>query len=447
MDDVEWLIPWRTDASMDKGDGKPRRFFYGWVVVGISGLVFAVVRGINDSFGVFLVAFVEEFGWSRAAVAGAFSFGRAVEGTVSVAIGMLSDRLGLRRLVPIGACLMALGLIMASRIDSLWMLYISYGLVFAIGITGVGDLSHLPVISRWFIRKRGTAIGIAMAGMGLGILLVVPLTQSLILHLGWRWAYVALAVFAFVTIIPLTLFFQRERPEEMGLLADGELPDDPALHSGVVGTPRARAVSARRDWTLRGAMATPTLWLLFATRVMTPLGMMMVVPHHVVYLVGQGFDKLTAAFAFGSLGAFSFTGRVVFGALSDRVGRVPTICLTYSLSIIGTLLLVSLRDPTQTVLLWCHIVVYGLGFGARGPVTSSLVIDLFHGKHYGAILGFLEIGSGLGGTLGPWFSGFLFDRTGSYALSFSLSMAVLILATVCAWLAGRWGRAQASTYR
>jgi MFS family permease len=426
---------------MEKADGRPRRFFYGWVVVGISGLVFAVVRGINDSFGVFLVAFVEEFGWSRAAVAGAFSFGRAVEGTVSVAVGMLSDRLGLRRLVPIGACLMALGLVVASRIDSLWMLYISYGLVFAIGITGVGDLSHLPVISRWFIRKRGTAIGIAMAGMGLGILLVVPLTQSLILHFGWRWAYVALAVLAVVTIIPLTLLFQRERPEDMGLLADGEVSDEPGVATGAVHTVPRRATPMPLDWTLRGAMATPTLWLLFATRVMTPLGMMMVVPHHVVYLVEQGFDKLTAAFAFGSLGAFSFIGRVVFGALSDRIGRVPTICLTYSLSIVGTFLLMSLHDPAQTILLWCHIVIYGLGFGARGPVTSSLVIDLFHGKHYGAILGFLEIGSGLGGTIGPWFSGFLFDRTGSYVLSFSLSIAVLVLATVSAWLAGRWGRA------
>jgi MFS family permease len=92
-------------------------------------------------------------------------------------------------------------------------------------------------------------------------------------------------------------------------------------------------------------------------------------------------------------------------------------------------------------------VIYGLGFGARGPLTSSLAIDLFHGKHYGAILGFLEIGSGLGGTIGPWFSGFLFDRTGSYTVSFSISMAVLLVAIVCAWLAGRWGHAQAGRYR
>jgi MFS family permease len=92
----------------------------------------------------------------------------------------------------------------------------------------------------------------------------------------------------------------------------------------------------------------------------------------------------------------------------------------------------ALHDPSQTVLLWCHIAIYGLGFGARGPVTSSLVIDLFHGKHYGAILGFLEIGSGLGGTIGPWLSGFLFDRAKSYTVSFRLSMAVLVLATVSA---------------
>jgi MFS family permease len=203
---------------MEKADKKRRRFFYGWVVVGISGLIFAVVRGLNDSFGLFLVVFVNEFGWSRAAVAGAFSFGRAVEGASSVAIGMLSDRLGLRWLVPICACLMAVGLLMASRVDSLWMLYLSYGLIFAIGITGVGDLSHLPVLSRWFIRRRGTAIGIAMAGMGLGILLIVPFTQSLILEVGWRWTYVLMAVFAVVTIIPPTLLFQRERPEDMGLL-------------------------------------------------------------------------------------------------------------------------------------------------------------------------------------------------------------------------------------
>jgi MFS family permease len=182
-------------------------------------------------------------------------------------------------------------------------------------------------------------------------------------------------------------------------------------------------------------------------RILTPLGMMMVVPHHVVYLVGQGFDKLVAAFAFGSLGAFSFTGRIAFGWLSDRLGQVATIILSYSISIAGTLLLLSLHDPQQTWLLWCHIAIYGIGFGARGPLTSALVTQLFHGRSWGAILGFLEVGSGLGGTLGPWLSGFLFDLTGSYTVSFRVSMVMLALAIVCAWLADRQWRIDAARHR
>ena len=172
-------------------------------------------------------------------------------------------------------------------------------------------------------------------------------------------------------------------------------------------------------------------------RIFTPLGIMMVVPHHVAYLIGQGFSKPVAALAFGSLGIFSFTSRICFGWLSDHLGQITTIILTYGLSITGTLLLLSLHDPEHRWLLWGHLVVYGLGFGARGPVTSALVTQLFHGKHWGAILGFLEVGSGLGGTIGPSFSGLLFDWTGSYTLSFSLSMLMLALAVVCAWLAGR----------
>ena len=416
---------------------KSSNVFYGWIVVGISTLVFAIVRGVNDAFSVFFVALLEEFGWSRAAVAGVFSLARLTEGAVSIGVGMLSDRFGLRRLVPVSACLVALGLVLASQAQTLWMFYVAYGVIFALGSCGLGELAHVPLISRWFVRKRGTAIGIAMAGMGLGILLIVPLAQMCILHLGWRWAYIVLATIVVVGVIPPTLLWQRERPEDLGLFPDGDVSELPPRRSAPVAARYPAPSRAQQGWTLRAALRTPTLWLLFTMRIFTPLGMMMVVPHHVAYLIGQGFSKPVAALAFGSLGIFSFTGRIVFGLLSDRLGQITTIILTYSLSMIGTLLLLSLHDPGHPWLLWGHIVVYGLGFGARGPVTSALVTQLFHGKHWGAILGFLEVGSGLGGTIGPSFSGLLFDWTGSYTLSFSLSMLMLALAVVCAWLAGR----------
>jgi MFS family permease len=112
------------------------------------------------------------------------------EAAISLAVGLLSDRFGLRRLVPISAGLAALGLVLASQARTLWMLYVAYGCIFAVGYCGLGELAYVPLISRWFVKKRGPAIGIAMAGMGLGILLIVPLAQMFILHLGWRWAYI-----------------------------------------------------------------------------------------------------------------------------------------------------------------------------------------------------------------------------------------------------------------
>jgi MFS family permease len=168
--------------------------------------------------------------------------------------------------------------------------------------------------------------------------------------------------------------------------------------------------------------------------------MMMVVPHHVAYLVGQGFDATVAAWAYASLGVFSFLGRLGMGWLSYRLGHVQTLVLSYSFSIIGTMLLLALHDPHNLGLLWCHIVVYGTGYGGRGPLTSAMVTSLYHGKSWGAILGFLEIGAGLGGWLGPWVSGLLFDYTGSYTLSFKLSIGVLGLAIIAAWCAGWRGR-------
>jgi predicted MFS family arabinose efflux permease len=140
----------------------------------------------------------------------------------------------------------------------------------------------------------------------------------------------------------------------MGLLPDGVGRDAVSGRSSATAAGQVHTNPTAQEWTLRRALRTVTLWLLFAMRICTPLGMMMVVPHHVVYLVGQGFDKLVAAFAFGTLGIFSFTGRTLFGVLADRIGAVPTMIFSYGMSIVGTLLLMLLQSPTQVALLWCH---------------------------------------------------------------------------------------------
>ena len=280
------------------------RVFYGWVIVGVSAFVFAVVRGVNDAFGVFFVALVDEFGWSRAAIAGVFSSVQLTGAAVALGVGMLSDRVSVRRLVPLSACLIALGLVLASRAQSLAMLYVAYGCIFALGYCGVGELTHVPLIARWFVTRRGTAIGVAMAGMGVGILFIVPLAQMCIHHLGWRGAYLVLAALVLLGVIPPTLLWQRDRPEELGLWPDGiPPPSQPSRFEGTVRQPRPRL--AGPEWTLRTALGTPTLWLLWVMPVLTPLGMMMVVPHHVAYLVGHCFDPTVAAWETAEFGVFN----------------------------------------------------------------------------------------------------------------------------------------------
>jgi predicted MFS family arabinose efflux permease len=174
-----------------------------------------------------------------------------------------------------------------------------------------------------------------------------------------------------VGVIPPTLLWQRERPEDLSLLPDGDVSEPPPRRSATSATRYSSTARAHQGWTLRAALRTPTLWLLFAMRIFTPLGMMMVVPHHVAYLIRQGFSKPVAALAFGSLGIFSFTGRIFFGLLSDRLGQITTIILTYSLSIIGTLLLLSLHDPEHRWLLYDDSAIWATSLSGKSTMRIS----------------------------------------------------------------------------
>ena len=333
--------------------------FYGWIIVGISTLVFAIVRGVNDAFSVFFVAILEEFRWSRAAVAGVFFLARLTEGTISVGVGMLSDRFGL----PAGAreCLSRRsgsrpGQPGSDALDVLRRLWrhLCHWLLWA------GRAIHVHS-SAVVVKKRGTAIGIAMAGMGLGILLIVPLAQVCILHLGWRWAYVILAVIVVVGVIPPTLLWHVKGLKTWGCFRMG-------TWGGATGRSRpVRTVSRHLTSPSRVDLAS----------CLTPPNAVAALCH--AYLHPSRHDDGRAASRRISYragiqqagrgpgvqlsGIFSFIGHIFFGLLSDHLGQITTIILTYSLSIVGTLLLLSLHDPETAgcsgVTSWCLVLALG----------------------------------------------------------------------------------------
>jgi MFS family permease len=393
----------------------------GWGVVAAAFLTFAVSAGLMHSYPVFFVAFLAEFGWGRAQASLAYSASQLLNGASSPLVGVLVDRVGPRRLVFLGGVALALGLALSAKVNALWHLIALYGVVMTIGANCLGLVVLAPLVSRHFVAKRGLVLAIVQAANGFGRAGSVPVVQFLISTVGWRRAYLALAAVMAIAAIPLARSFEGPAPR-----AADPVPGSPS---------RLDALGA--DWTLREAMATPHFWLLFLVYLLTGLGSFFVSLHQLAFLADVGFEPLHAASVLG-MGAFlSVAGTIFTGTISDYVGREVSAILAYGISIIGVIAALFIHSPDQTWLLWIHSCFFGLTWGARGPMITAKTADLFQGRHLGAILGVISIGTGIGAAVGAWASGLIFDLSGSYRLAFLLSIASYLAGCVAFWFLRR----------
>src|SRR5205823_5214034 len=219
-----------------------------WVVVGTVWVTLAIASGLYFSFPVFFVALLDEFGWSRGATAAAFSISSVVQGLLSPVVGILVDRLGPRRIMLGGAGLLGVACVLASRIGSLWSLYLVVGVLAATGLCAVSWVPSGTLIARWFTQRRGSMLGLAFSGMGAGVLVMGPLAQWLITGYGWRAAYVVLGVGTLVVLLPLVWLGVRDAP----------LAAAPAR--GEVVGPSPESVGAARE--VGDALRTRAFWTL-----------------------------------------------------------------------------------------------------------------------------------------------------------------------------------------
>ncbi|HYB40190.1 MAG TPA: MFS transporter [Candidatus Methylomirabilis sp.] len=422
------------EGGADERTTGHRAFFYGWVVVAGAFISFAISAGLMHSYAVFLVAFLGEFGWSRAETSVAYSVSQLVGGVSSPLIGALVDRLGPRLLVLAGASVLAVGLAASAYISSLWQVVVLYGLVMTLGANCLGLVVSVPIISRWFARRRGLAISIVQSANGFGRATSAPLVQLLISALGWRRSYLALAGVMAVSVFPIVRFFPRREPSAADRRADERSPSTaPPAASG----PPVAAPPSPHDWTLSEAVKTPHFWLLFSVYLLTGLGSFLVSLHQLAFAVDMGFDKLYAASVLGTGSLLAVVGTVVTGTISDYIGREISAIMAYGISIIGVICALFITSSEQGWLLWLHACFFGLTWGARGPAITAKTADLFQGSHLGAILGVISIGTGLGSAVGSWASGLIFDLSGSYRLAFELSITSYIGGCVAFWLLRR----------
>jgi MFS family permease len=374
---------------------------------------------------VFLVAFLEDFRWSRAEASLAFSTSQLVAGVSAPLVGALVDRLGPRRLVLLGGILLALGLLGSAYASALWQVIVLYGLVMTIGANCLGLVVFVPLLSQWFVRRRGMAISIVQSANGFGRAASAPLAQLLISAIGWRRAYLTQAALMAALVLPLAGFFRGTDP---GPVDPETAPRFHAERSAVGPNP-----APPHDWTVNDAMRTPHFWLLFAVYLCTGLGSFLVSLHQLAFAVDVGFDKLYAATVLG-MGSFLAIGGTIFtGTLSDYIGRERSAILAYGVSIVGVVCALFISGPHQSWLLWSHACFFGLTWGARGPAITAKTADLFPGPNLGAILGVITIGTGIGSAVGAWAAGWIFDVSGSYRVAFLLSIVSYLGGCLAFW--------------
>jgi MFS family permease len=388
-----------------------------WLVASIASVVLGLSRGIHSSFGVFNVALLDAFGWSRGATAGIFSIVLTVDAVLSPVVGYLLDRFG-PKIISITGCLaLVIGLYLSSRVTDLWQLYICFGLILAVGFTFAGMVPHVFLISEWFSSNRASAIGVVYAGTGVGIMLLAPLSAWLISSYGWARAFEIYSVGVLIGLLPLVWLFYQHGPYGEGLRG------------------RFERKKNQQQWTAKLALQSLQFWLLFIARIAAASGTTVIVTHQVAHVVDVGFSKLLSASIFGLAGITSSFGRVIFGFIADRLSKQAAYTLNIAMTVIGVGALMILRDPSQAWLLYVYVIFFGIGFGSRAVIFSALTADIFSGKGFGSILGYSTVAVGVGGALGSYLGGAFHDWTGSYLLSFSLSTLLLALSDVCIWVA------------
>ena len=410
------------------------KFFYGYVILGLCFINMVVMRGVNGAFGVYYLALLEEFSWSRSDGASVASINFLVYALAAPVVGLAFDRLGPRLLMPLGAALVGVGLLLSSFSRSLLHLHFSYGVVTALGQGALGFVGHNALISFWFVRRRATAIGIASMGQGLGALVMVPATQMLISSVGWRWTYVITGGLLLVILVPANALFQRRRPEDVGQFADGAAaPSAPST-----GAHSSSKRNSQRDWSLGEAARSFPFWCITIGHLALGTALFMINTHAIAHFVAVGYEKLAASFYFGLMGFIRIGATILWGSVSDHIGRSKAYSLAVFVTALGLGCMIAMTFDAPLWLVYLTIALYGIGHSAGNPTYGAVIGDIFSGHKIGLIFGFLEVSFGIGSAFGSWIGGYLFDATGTYAWSFTVCLACFMISALAIHACVRW---------
>ena len=392
---------------------------HGYFVVGAAFIIMIVSWGLYIVYGVFFNSFLNEFGWTRALTSGAYSLSSIIGGLLGIVMGGLTDRFGPRLVVTFCGVFLGLGYFLMSRIDSVWHLYLFFGIFVGIGMSGLW-VPLLSTVARWFTGRRSLMTGVVISGLTIGQMVGPPVISRLIAEYEWRQTYVILGIAALVVVVLAAQLLKRS-PSMIQRPTDDANEKQPQPD-----------ISISRDFSLKEAARTSQFWLVAVIFFCFGFIAYGLTVHLVPHITRLGISDISAANVLAINGGIGIVGNFVLGGyIGDRIGNRKTFIIGYILTIVSLVWLIPVREMWM---LYLFAVVFGLGLGGMGTSESPLVARLFGLTSHGLIYGVTGLGFTVGGAVGPVIIGHICDITASYQAAFVvcavLGIAGLVLLVI-----------------
>ncbi len=410
---------------------KPR-LYYGWYIVGVGILVnIAGTFAFSSTLSIFLKPITEELGVSR----GAFSLIRTFEiGIAALIVPLLGpwiDRHGGRGVLVLGVVMEGTGLLLSSLVQSFWQFALVRCSLVIAGEALLGSLVINVTIAQWFVRNRGRAMGIANLGTGVAKLSIPLAAASLFVLVGWRYTWAIFGVVAPLLVVGPALVFIRRRPEDIGLLPDGDAvpssAEEPSRPIHPVRALRQRIAVAERSWTRAEALRLPTFWLLVFTFGIAGVGIAGLNLHIFSYVTDIGYSPLIAASFMSTIALTQLGSTLLWGMLADRFDIRKVSCVQFLIQGIGLVIAIS---SGEILFVYLGFFLYGTGLAGSFVLREVIWANLFGRASLGTVRGLSLFFSHLFAASGAPFFGFLHDRTGSYHLSFTIFACALFTSSL-----------------
>ena len=409
-----------------KGTKSDSPIFFGWYIVATCFFIAFLTVGVRNAFGIFVIPMSEEFGWTRTTISLAAASGFLINGITQPFLGHLFDRIGGRRVIVVGLVLIGIFTLLLSLTFHILFMLVVFSFLLSTALSGPSLTNTMALISKWFKRRRATAISINTVGTSIGGLILVPFAMYFLQATGWRMTWLILGLLILLLAVPLALLFIRENPEALGLLPDG---DKEYQEQAEYEKTEDRLGEFEVDHWIKSFRSAP-MWQLSAAYVVCGVTTGMISTHFVPFAIERGISPGKAALIFGLMMGLNSLGGIGAGVLSDKFGRKNVLAAVYLLRGIGYVMLVCIPSSLG---MWAFAIAAGFSWVASVPLTSALTADVYGLRVLATISGITFLCHQVGSFIMVLLAGVLFDLTGSYTLPFAIAGSLLFPAALAAY--------------